>query len=201
MGKTRIVCYGSDVYHKLGCRYVDRMLQQNQLQVTRDDAIRHGCRICRYCNSMNHHVYTEDSVIEYFKRNGMQFKYIDGILYVKTEISCWKLVYVRAEEKLTLFHRNASSVPVNFEHPEHERYHHQDDVPYASTISKYLNYISEHDRYKAVVMNGETVTSFSSRRSKNLAKKSDRKRSINRVNYLFRCLERENDGYKQMSFS
>ena len=41
----------------------------------------------------------------YSKYKKMQFNYINGILYVKTEIGCWKLVYVRREEKIALYHR------------------------------------------------------------------------------------------------
>lgn len=201
MNKKRIVCYGSDVYHKPGCKYVSRMKSGNMLSVTRDNAIRHNCRICRCCNSMNHHVSVEEATIDYYKKEkGMDFKFENGILYVKTEIGCWKLVYIRAEEKLTLFHGNKPAGIFDWEHAEEERYHHQVDVPYAENISKYLNYIYEHDHYKAAVKSGEKITEFSSEKSRRLAARSDKKRERNRIDYIFRCLEREKEGFKQLSY-
>lgn len=201
MSKMRVVCYESDVYHKPGCKYVARMKRKNRLEVTRDNAIRHNCRICRYCNSMNYHVNTEEKTLNHYKQDkGMDFKYDDGILYVKTEVGCWKLVYVRAEEKLTLFHFNKPINQIDWNHLEYEGYHHQDDVPYAENISKYLHYIYEHDSYKAAVQKGEKITQFSSKKNRNLAALSERKRERNRLDYIFRCLERENAGLKQVSY-
>lgn len=201
MSKTRIVCYGSDVYHKPGCKYVKRMKATNMLEVTKADAIRHDCRVCRCCNSMNHHINAEDATIEFYKRSkGMDFKFDDGILYVKTEIGCWKLVYVRAEERLTLFHFNKPAELIDWDHIEREGYHHQNDLPYAETISKYLNYIYEHDHYKAAVKKGEKITEFSSKKNRMLVARCDKKRERKRVDYIFRCLERENTGLKKLSY-
>lgn len=205
MSIKRVVCYGSDVYHKPGCKYVRRMKTMNTLHVTKDDAIRHHCRICRYCNSMNYHLNVEKETISSFEsEKNMQFKVIDGILYVKTDIGCWKLIYVRREEKITLYHRNKSFEPINWEHPEKENYHHQNDIPYSETIGNYLSYIYDHDKYKRAVMNGEKITEFSNARSRNLAarcdKKRERRQARNRIDYLFRCIERENAGSKQISY-
>ena len=44
MDKKRVVSYSSEVYHRSGCYYIDRMLNQNKLHVTAADAIKHGCR-------------------------------------------------------------------------------------------------------------------------------------------------------------
>ena len=112
MSKKCVVCFESDVYHKPNCYHIQHMQPQNRLDVTDKDAVRNGCRICRYCNSMNYHFKTEQANIEYYKRaRGMDFKYKDGVLYVKTEIGCWKLVYVRGIEKLILFQHYPESFP------------------------------------------------------------------------------------------
>ena len=108
MKNERIVSMGTNsmIYHKPGCRYIAKIKQQNKMSLPKSEAKREGYHVCRYCNSMNHHIRTEQQRIEYYsKYKKMQFNYINGILYVKTEIGCWKLVYVRREEKIAWYHR------------------------------------------------------------------------------------------------
>ena len=103
MNYKRIVSIGfnSMIYHKPGCRYVERIKNQNKMFLTKGEVTSEGYHICKYCNSMNHHIQAEQRNIDYYaKAKNMEFKYINGILYVKTEIGCWKLVYVRKEEKI-----------------------------------------------------------------------------------------------------
>lgn len=200
MSQKRVVCYGSEVYHKPGCHYVQKMRYDNQLMVSREEARAHDCRSCRYCNSMNYHMNYESRAIEHFRRKkNMEFRLVDGILYVKTAISCWKIVYVRNGEKLVLYHRNYSKQEIDFKHPENEYYHFQKDVPSSGSIASYLNYIYEHDRYKEAMYRGEKITDFSSKKNERRAKGVEKKRSARRVDYLFRCLEKEHSGYRQLS--
>ena len=189
------------VYHKPGCHHISRIKSGNQIIMSKKLAESLGYRICRCCNGMGHHMRTENSSIEYYEKNkGMKFKYINGVLYVKTEIGCWKLVYVRRTREIVLYHRNRSKVEVNFECPQYESYHRQEDVPHAGSISHYLKYIYEHDRFKQSEMNGTPITTFSSKKSKKLAEKSRKKNAQRRVDYLFSMLERQNAGYKKLSY-
>lgn len=202
MNNERIVCIGTNsmIYHKPGCKYCNNMKYENMMHLSKNDARKAGYRSCRYCNGMNYHYHTEQSSIAYYRNNkNMQFNYIDGILYVKSEIGCWKLVYIRKEERIALFHRNDSKYEVNFDKPQYESYHRQEDKPYSNSISGYLNYIYEHDKYKAAIKRGETVTKFSSKKYEKREAKAQRKRQISRVDYLFRVLERQNEGYKALS--
>ena len=144
MKNERIVSIGTNsmIYHKPGCRYIAKIKQQNKMSLPKSEAKREEYHVCRYCNSMNHHIRTEQQRIEYYsKYKKMQFNYINGILYVKTEIGCWKLVYVRREEKIALYHRNATTKPLDFEHPQYEAYHRKEDKPWGNSIESYLDYI------------------------------------------------------------
>ena len=71
---------------------------------------------------------------------------------------------------------------------------------YCNSIEGYLDYIYEHDKYKAAVARGETVTRFSSKKYEKLEAKAQRKRENKRVDYLFAMLERQNAGYKKLSY-
>lgn len=194
MNNERIVSLGinSMIYHKPGCRYVERIKYKNRISLTKHDAKIEGYHVCRYCNSMNHHYMVEHNKLDFYSRcKKLQFNYIDGILYVKSEIGCWKLVYVRREEKIALYHRNTSTKPLDFEHPQYEAYHRQEDKPFCNSIEGYLYYIYEHDKYKAAIERGETVTKFSSKKYARYEAKAQRKRQNKRLDHLFRIIERQ----------
>lgn len=189
------------VYHKPGCHHVKNMKEKNQVTMTLKNAERAGYRICRCCNSMAHHKRVEQQTINnYEEKKGMQFQFINGVLYVKTEVGCWKMVYTRGDHRIVLYHRNATSKELNFKAPQYEQYHRQIDVPHSISIAHYLNYIYEHDRFKQAEQNGQTLTSFSSKKNKRLAEKSRRKSAHKRVDNLFAMLESQNTGYRQFSF-
>lgn len=202
MNNKRVVSLGTNsmIYHKPGCRYEYMIKNRNRMYLARYDARGEGYHVCKYCNSMDHHYRTEMSTIDFYSRvKKMQFNYIDGILYVKTDIGCWKLVYSRKKEKIALYHKNDSDKEVDFSNPQNENYHRQEDKPYAYSIAGYLDYIYEHDRYKAAIERGEEVTKFSKKKYARHEAKAKRKREISRVDYLFRMLERDNDGLKALS--
>lgn len=49
----------------------------------------------------------------------------DEMLYVKTEIGCWRLVYSRGMEYIVLYHRNTRQAPIDFQYSELGKYHWQ----------------------------------------------------------------------------
>ena len=65
MKNERIVSLGttSMIYHKPGCRYVERIKYKNRMSLTKGDARDEGYHICRYCNNMNHHIKAEESTL------------------------------------------------------------------------------------------------------------------------------------------
>lgn len=203
MNNERIVSMQakSNIYHKPMCKYVSRMKKQNKMSMPRIDAKKAGLHVCRYCNGMTYHMNNEKEALEFYnKAKHLEYKYIDNILYVKSELGCWKLIYIRKEEKIALYHRNATNKPLDFEHPQFEQYHCQGDKQYSYYIESILNYIYEHDKYKATIARGEEVTSFSSEKYRRNEARAKRKRDINRVNSLFRLIEKQNSGYKELSF-
>ena len=91
---------------------------------------------------MNYVYENEWCNINYYERKkDMEHLFKDGILYIKTSIGCWKLIYSKKEERIVLYHRNSSDSPVDFVNPENERYHRQTDCASAGTINALLKYI------------------------------------------------------------
>lgn len=203
MNNERIISIGTNsmIYHKPGCRYVGRIQDKNKMSLPKGDARKEGYHVCKYCNCMNHHYRAEQRTLDYYQNHKkMQFRFVDGILYVKSQIGCWKIVYVRKFESFVLYHRNTTTKELDFNHPQYEQYHRQEDKPACNSIAGYLDYIYEHDKYKAAVERGETVTKFSSKKYAKREAKAQGKRENKRVDYLFRMLERENTGYRQLSY-
>lgn len=193
MSRLRTVCYGSDVYHLPGCRYEGRMKPENTLYVGKKNAIAHGCRICKCCGSVKHFLDAEKEVVDRYRENGsMAIKLLGDKVFVKTELSCWMIVYEKDTEVLTLYHRNESRRPIDFERPDKESYHRQKDVPFSTTLENYLSYIHDHDNYKNAVMHGRRFTDFKNPKGSARSERYARKEKGIRVNYLFRLLE---EGY------
>lgn len=137
---------------------------------------------------MKHPIRVEEDAIEYYERKkGMNFKHIDGVLYVKTEMGCWKIVYTRKEQYFVLYHRNSTNKQLDFEKPQNEMYHRQIDVPKEYTIEKYLNYIYEHDRFQQAEQSGQIITEFSNKKIKNQQKRVEKNKLKNVLIIYFEC--------------
>lgn len=201
MKNERVISIGmkTKVYHKPSCRYVNRMRYKNQMSISLYEAKMQGLRPCICCNTMEHQYKIADHAIEKYQKKGMQFLYLDNALYVKSDLGCWKIMYLKEREKLRLFHGNRSNKDINFDLPQYEPYHRQTDKKYADSIEQYLHYIYEHDKYKSTVLRGEKVTQFSSKKYKKREPRAARKRAIKRVDKLFALLESQNEDYLRLS--
>lgn len=201
MKGTRVISMETNIYHRPSCRYAKRILPKNRMEIRPYEARQYGNRPCKCCNTMKYLYERDIATLDYYKRRfGMDYKMVDGILYVRTEISCWKLIYSKKEERIFLYHRNKSRQPLNFETPEKERYHRQEDCQGSSTMNNHLRYIYEHDRFRSAEAKGERLTTFTSERSRNLALKAEKKAARKRIDNLFAMLEEGNKGYKKLSY-
>ena len=106
----------------------------------------------------------------------------------------------KKEEKIVLYHRSRSPIPADFTQPQKERYHRQTDCANGNTISAICKYIYEHDRYREAREKGEMLTTYTSKRSRILAEKAQKKEKRKRLDDLFRQLEENNAGYRELSY-
>lgn len=200
MKKTRVMSTQAKIYHRPNCRYVRNIRNKNRLELFSWDAKEDGYRACKCCNTMLYMYESEWGNIRYFERKrDMKFSLKDGILYVKTKVGCWKIVYSKKEEKFILYHRNAYDLLVDFDNPQNERYHLQTDCAHANSIGGLLKYIYEHDRFREAQQNGVQLKTFTSERSRMLAARTQRNEQRKRVDRIFAILERSNPGYRELS--
>ncbi|MDO4978164.1 MAG: hypothetical protein Q4E53_12985 [Eubacteriales bacterium] len=200
-GRFRMMSHGSVVYHRKGCHYAKRIKYRKGIDITSNEDMRAIYRPCKYCNSMKYAYDFSKDIMRYYEENkGIKFKYMDSILYILTEMGCWKLIYSEQEESIVIYHRNKSSRPVKFEEPYNERYHLQRDAIRYSSITGALKYIYEHDRFRKAQEQHDKNFKYISKKYKKQAKRKERRDAVNRVNDLFRLLENQDKNLIQYSF-
>lgn len=201
MSMKRVMSMETNIYHKPHCHHAKRIQEKHMMIMDPQAAKSYGYRACRCCNGMNFSFNDERNVIAYYeKEKELQFNYKDGSLYVKTTIGCWRVVYSRGMELFALYHRNYCDQEVDFVNPENERYHLQKDQRYFCNINTVLKYIYDHDKYREAELQGCKTIVFTKKKYQEQAKKRKQRQQRNRVDYLFRMLESQNKGYKQLSY-
>ncbi|MCD8104708.1 MAG: hypothetical protein LUF35_06840 [Lachnospiraceae bacterium] len=205
MYKRRIASIDSrtKIYHYPGCHYAKRILPKYQLEKSKHDMEKDGFRPCRYCNTMKFRFEQERPNLQrYAQYRKMEFNMVDGQVFIKTEIGCWKLIYSKHRQSFILYHRNASGRPVNFEHPERERYHKQMDQLYSDTITSVFIYIYKHDQFRVAekAADGNLDIRQVSKKYQPSAARRQRRQKIRRLDNLFRVIESGSEEYRRLSY-
>lgn len=200
MNTMRKMSSQSMIYHRPGCKYINKISPGNMIVMPREDSRYEGRIPCKHCNTMSFLYAQEQKTIRWNEADrGMEFKYKDGILYVKTAMGCWKLVYSKNQEQIALYHRNARQKALDFNHPEQSRYHQQRDQLYFRNIALALNYIYDHDKFRAAEKRGDKKIHYKNEKYKKQAKKREKRAALRRVDRIFAKLERENSELKKYS--
>lgn len=205
MNNRRIISTNSKekIYHFGGCKYVQKILPRNKIAVPRQEAEQSGYRPCKYCNTMKVRFRQEEGNLKkYAGTKNISFNLQAEVVYVKTEISGWKIIYRAREQKFILYHRNDSSKPVDFEHPELEKYHRQKDQRPFSTLTDCLIYIYRHDLFrKAEKEAGGDLRKISiDKKYVKSVERKDWRNKIRRLDYLFRKIENGDENFRKLSF-
>ena len=77
---------------------------------------------------------------------------LNHVLYVRTDVGCWKMIYSMSEQRFLLYHKNYMQGVLSLDEVEEGAYHRQRDVPFSKSIEKYLFYISKHDAARKIEM-------------------------------------------------
>ena len=196
------------VYHKPCCPYALRIKVGNRMNLDVKDLKHMGYRPCKYCSGVKFTLKEEVKGAQKFLiSNDIHYLFSDTgeELYLKTDISFWRISYSVRRDGFVLYHGNfAPGDKQLIELLSPRQYHFQQDEPACGGIKKHLQYIVSHDRYIRMV-NGEKVDlPCRTKREKKLAQKT--RRSINRrrarnVMSALAELERANPELKQLSLA
>lgn len=199
-----IISKGSSemVYHHPECRYAKRIYKRNAKKISRYDAEEKGYRSCKCCNNIRFLYQQElDEISRYKEDNQLDVDFMDGEVYVRSDVGCWKIHYRKREQKYILFHRNYVKGRIALEEVEKAPYHRQKDMSESRRIMQYLRYIYEHDKFVQYGPKDYRQMPQKTRKQKyyyQAAKHRQERQSARRVDYLFRLIEQK-EGIKQLS--
>ncbi|MCD8078755.1 MAG: hypothetical protein LUE63_10385 [Lachnospiraceae bacterium] len=205
MNHVRVASLYSDgrVYHDPGCHYIKNTLPEYRLKQPWYDMEKCGYRPCKCCNSMKFRLEKElDNLQRYSEHRELEFKMIAGELYIKTGISCWKIVYWTDTQDFAIFHRNHKNNPLDFAHPEKESYHRQKDIRSVTSLIDAFKYVYKHDEFRKAekAANGNLEMSRIDRKYQASARRRQRRQQARQLDYLFREIENGNEEYRKISF-
>lgn len=132
------------------------------------------------------------------KKGHVTFMYDDvkGILYIRSKLGFWKILYSVGNNSYILYHLSSSYVPYNpdytIEDLEKFKFHHQKDAG-SGGIKSLVEYIIGHDKNKAIYDVDYRKMPKSSKKQREYYKQArnrNRRRGIKRTLYLIKELER-----------
>ena len=142
------------VYHKDGCPYVNKISKRFKKMVDIDKAEYKRYRPCKYCVGLrgwdrifHKRPYRRD------KEKGITCWYDDrtGYIFLKTKVGFWKVYWKESIQRFLLFHRNGELDPEKSNRDlMRSRFHRQGDVSPTPDFDSLVNYISSHDKNKAI---------------------------------------------------
>lgn len=181
------------VYHRQECRYAKRILPKNKMQLSSKEAEKAGYHICPYCDGMDALFrMKKKAILKYAEKNHMEVDLRDHVLYVRTDIGCWKMIYSMSEQRFILYHKNYVQGMLSIEEVEEGAYHRQRDVPFAKSIEKYLVYIHKHDEARKMEMVDYRLLPNRTKKEKKYfasARARSNRRSQRRLAELFTMIE------------
>ncbi len=191
--RKMIVLPGSKVYHERNCWHLKHSKQANWIYIKPEKADRKGYRPCKCCSTTRFHLTYERKVLNRFiEGKNMEYKVLDNAMFVKTEISCWKILYVPRDMTYRIYHRNKSDQPVDFQHPELEHYHFQQDKQDATTMAACFQYIRSYDSFRKIeqeVGGNMKIVNISPKYRRQFINRK-RRQEQRRLDSLFAALER-----------
>lgn len=191
------------VYHRPECRYARKIHKVNRMQMTWEDAEWKGYRPCKCCDgAVFLYSLERDAIENYAEMFRMDVDMKNNKIYIRTNVGCWKIVYIIREQRFILFHKNYVSGRIRLDEVENVSFHRQTDVPEAGSIMKYIKYIRKHDEFKQNLSKDYHQMPRDTKRQKRYyesAKRRAERHSARRVENLFEQIERQ-EGIKSLSY-
>lgn len=138
------------IVHYSNCHIIRRIPKANRcIFKSLDEAYKHGYRICNCCPATAIRLRKERAAVKAFcAESGLRLSLQNGIIHIISLCDIWRITVVGRHKKLKLFHKNTLfTYGENESAPLFAGYHLQ-KCEFDSIIG-YLEYIEEHDRYRA----------------------------------------------------
>ena len=192
------------VIHEEWCPDVGNIKKEYRKFLSREKAHKLGYHECKYCGGIHGLYLKMMRDPEYYGKNQKHLKIsydrvLRGVCF-RTNVGFWRATKDNHDGRFFLYHLNSK----HFEKGLKDRvlmrreFHRQIDVKPTIDLRYIIDYIDKHDKAKQIIRNGGyrdlPKSTKKQRKYYEQQKKKARRKSIRRVDDLFKQLERERKG-------
>ena len=181
------------------CPYAGRIKKENRMHGNEERLIQEGYCACSWCLGMHGAYLRLRKNPNQFGQHKIKLLYYwdrkNNALCVRTKAGMWKIVSDSFANEITVFHMNKS--PFNnyrgsqgWPKAQNRQFHRQKDVDPRSSLSRVLNYISEHDRAKMVSNGDWKKLPRDTKRQKEHYKRAKKKNKKKEIRNVIRLIEK-----------
>ena len=138
-----------DIYHHNNCPYALRLAKENTRKVNEDYVFDRGLIPCKHCQSLSYIFHNRmESYVNNMRSKNLSYMLDGNWLLIQTDVAFWKIGYDRYSRDFFLYHGNTAPDSSEVKTHEKNEYHRQADAMHRRSLSDYLDYIYEHDRFR-----------------------------------------------------
>ena len=187
------------IYHAFDCMYAKRIDKKYKRIWSKEKALSKGYTACQWCGGIHGtYLFLRDyprANVRELQELKLSYDRDTKSICFRTDIGFWK-VREKWGEGYKLFHLNGN----NFDPGASDRelmkrnFHRQVDVDTTTRINKIIKYIADHDKAKKIMQENWRKLPKQTKKQKDYykqARKRERRKSIRRVDDIFKQLEDE----------
>ena len=188
------------IYHTWDCMYAKRIEHKYKRIWPKEKAESKGYKPCSWCGGI-HGTYlflknNPKATVRELQEMKLSYDKDNEAICFRTDIGFWKIRKERFGEGFKLFHLNRSCFePYASDRELMKRYfHRQVDLDTTTKIGKIIKYIADHDKAKKIMQQDWHNLPKQTKKQRDYykqARKRERRKSIRRVDDIFKQLEEE----------
>lgn len=187
------------IYHARDCMYAKRIDQKYKRIWPKEKALSKGYKPCSWCGGIHGtYLFLRDyprANVRELQDLKLSYDRDTKSICFRTDIGFWK-VREKYNEGYKLFHlnRNCFDQAVSDHELMKRNFHRQVDVDTTTRINKIIKYIADHDKAKKIMEENWRNLPKQTKKQKDYykqARKRERRKSIRRVDDIFKQLEEE----------
>ena len=188
------------VYHEEFCPYAKRIAGKYRKHLTKEQARSKGYKPCEFCGKTHGLYYRMQKFPDQYpaelKKMRISFDKEWSAICFNTGSAFWKIMWYQEATGFRLYHLNKEyySPQVSDKCLAKRKFHRQKDVKPSGDVRYLIKYIAKHDQAKQIMYDDWRKLPKQTKTQKKYykqAKKKAKRKAINRVNDIFKQLERE----------
>ena len=179
------------VFHYPNCTYALKINPENLISFScKDDARACGYRHCKYCSRIiKYYNQNKEEIDRFISSNHLKMYIEDDSMYIDNNFACWKITVDSYGNGLVLFHGNTEryeDLKIKDGHIIH--HYHLQKYKGNRNIMSMLQYIIDHDKWKAEHINNYKSLPKKTKRQKREYKKAARMAKRTKITNLYNTL-------------